>query len=221
MRAAVILDLPGHFGPIEADGIWKRVNHYQLDRLYFDIRQIDNHIIDVCKSHSTIAGINIDPKAWFNEDLVAGAIRTTKKLNDLGFDKRNPTGICPVMFDYEEHSIEKVIAGLQQWRRARYRRDTIWTFEPLQGGWVGDPQMKLQIKPDTNLVLMPQTYRFDMSPVAQDQVLYDLLRNYDRRQIKLYYQSFYKVPADDRYPKFPVQEAWDGCIYDLEHLPLP
>jgi hypothetical protein len=65
---------------------------------------------------------------------------------------------------------------------------------------------------------MPQTYRWDMEPVAQDAVLYDLLRNYDRRQIKLYYQSFYKNPDD---VVFPVQEAWDGCMYDLEHFPLP
>jgi len=219
MRAAVIQDLPGHFGPIEADGIWQRVSHYHLDRLYFDIRQINNHIIDECKKHSTIAGINIDPKSWFNEDLAASAIRVSRKLNDLGFDRRNPRGICPVLFDYEEHSIEKVIAGLQAWRRTRGHRDTIWSFEPLQGGWVRDPQMQAQIKPDRNLILMPQTYRGGMEPVAQDAVLEDLTSVYAPQQVKLYYQSFYKKDAADVF--FPVQEAWDGCMYDLEHMPLP
>jgi hypothetical protein len=221
MRAAVVLDLPGHFGPVSSQGIWDRVARYRLDRLYFDIRQISKDILNFCASRNVQAGINIDPRAWFSEDLAAGAIRTTRKLNDLGFTGSNAAGTCPVMFDYEEHSIERVVAGLIAWRKTRSKRDTVWTFEPLQGGWVGDPQMKAQIRPDTNLILMPQTYRFGMQPVAQDQVLYDLLRNYDRRQIKLYYQSFHKGEdggGDDEH--FPLPEAWDGCIYDLEHLPL-
>jgi hypothetical protein len=219
MRAAVILDLPGHFGSIEASGIWNRVASYQLDRLYFDIRQINNQIINYCKSRSTVAGINIDPKAWFNEDLAAGAIRTNKKLIELGFTGANVAGLCPVMFDYEEHSIVNVVAGLRQWRRARYKRDTIWTFEPLQGGWVGDPQMQAVIKPDRNLILMPQCYRFDMGPVAQDACFEDLTRFYAPQQVKLYYQSFYKeLGADARYP---IHEAWDGAMYDLSHMPLP
>jgi hypothetical protein len=219
MKAAVILDLPGHFGPIAADGIWNRVTGYQLDRLYFDIRQINRQIIDYCKSRSTLAGINIDPKAWFNEDLAAGALRTTRKLNELGFTGANVAGLCPVMFDYEEHSIEKVIAGLKTWRKTRYKRDTVWTFEPLQGGWVGDPQLQALIKPDRNLTLMPQTYRFDMGPVAQDACFEDLTRFYAPQQVKLYYQSFYKELGADA--RSPLPEAWDGAVYDLEHLPLP
>jgi hypothetical protein len=219
MRAAVILDLPGHFGPIESSGIWNRVSGYQLDRLYFDIRQINRQIIDYCRSRSTLAGINIDPKAWFNEDLAAGALRTTKKLNELGFTGANAAGLCPVMFDYEEHSIEKVIRGLQAWRKTRYKRDTVWTFEPLQGGWVGDPQLQVVVKPDRNLTLMPQAYRGGMQPVAHDAVLEDLTRFYAPQQVRIYYQTFYKLQSQD--VGYPVHEAWDGCVYDLEHLPLP
>lgn len=219
MRAAVILDLPGHFGPIESTGIWNRVTAYQLDRLYFDIRQIDNRTIDYCKSKSTIAGINIDPKAWFNEDLAGGALRVHAKLNELGFTGRNAKGICPVLFDYEEHSIEKVIAGLTAWRRVRNVRDTAWSMEPLQGGWVGDRQLRDVIVPDRNLMLLPQTYRFDMGPVAQDAVLWDLARFYPRDRIRLYYQAFYKRSGRDL--EFPCGEGWDGAMYDLPHLPLP
>ena len=218
MRAAVILDLPGHFGPISSSGIWTRVSNYKLDRIYFDIRQITTEIIDYCAKRSTLAGINIDPKAWFNEDLAAGALRTTRKLNELGFTGARAAAPCPVMFDYEEHSIEKVIAGLKAWRATRYKRDTVWTFEPLQGGWVGDRQMREQIVPDKNLVLMPQVYRGDMSPVAQDACFRDLLRFYPPGQIKLYYQAF--QPYGPSHINYPPPEAWDGCIYDLEHLPL-
>jgi hypothetical protein len=100
MKAAVILDLPGHFGPITSTGIWNRVNGYQIDRLYFDIRQINNQIIDECRRRGVQAGINNDPKAWFNETLAQGAIRTTRKLNDLGFTGTNAAGVCPVMFDW-------------------------------------------------------------------------------------------------------------------------
>jgi hypothetical protein len=219
MKAAVILDLPGHFGPITSSGIWNRVNGYQIDRLYFDIRQINNQIIDECKRRGVIAGINNDPKAWFNETLAQGAVRTTRKLNELGFTGTNAAGVCPVMFDWEVHSIEQTIAGLQAWRKTRYKRDTIWTFEPLQGGWVGDPQMQAQIKPDRNLTLMPQAYRGDMGPVAHDAVLEDLTRFYAPQQVRLYYQAFYKLQAQD--VSYPVHEAWDGCMYDLIHLPLP
>jgi hypothetical protein len=218
VKAAVILDLPGHFGPITASGIWSRVAKYGLDRLYFDIRQINKDILNACNERHLLAGINIDPRSWFGEDLAAGALRVTRKLNELGFTGANAAGLCPVMFDYEEHSIENVVKGLQAWRKIRHKRDTVWTFEPLQGGWVGDPQLQAQIRPDTNLILMPQPYRFDMGPVAHDQVLHDLLRFYDRRQIKLYYQSFYKLAGND--VPYPIHDAWDGCIYDLEHLPL-
>jgi hypothetical protein len=123
-----------------------------------------------------------------------------------------------VMFDYEEHSIEKVVAGLKKWRGVRSRRDTIWSMEPLQGGWVGDPQMKRQISSDLNLKLVPQTYRSQMEPVAQDAVLKDLIVNYSVTQVLLYYQSFYKQGNQDVY--FPIPEAWTGVIYDLEHLSI-
>jgi len=219
MRAAVILDLPGHFGPITASGIWDRVNHYELDRLYFDIRQIDNTIIDECKRRSTVAGIKIDPKAWFNEDLAGGAIRTHNKLTELGFTGRNAKGVCPVLFDYEEHSIEKVIAGLRVWRKYRNVRDTCWSMEPLQGGWVGDRQMRDVIVPDRTVTLLPQSYRYDMGWVAQDAVLWDLARFYGRPQVKLYYQSFSKW--GNQTINYPPPEAWDGCMYDLSHMPLP
>lgn len=219
MKAAVILDLPGHFGPIEASGIWDRVTFYRLDRLYFDIRQIDKKTIDYCRSKSTVAGINIDPKSWFNEDLAGGALRVHKRLNELGYSNQNARGICPVLFDYEDHSIERVLQGLKVWRRLRSVRDTCWSMEPLQGGWVGDRQLREQIAPDRALTLLPQTYRWNMWPVAQDAVLYDLMRFYPREQIRLYYQSFYKSKIGE--VAYPCAEAWDGCLYDLEHLPLP
>jgi hypothetical protein len=209
MRRAIVYDLEGHFGPIESQGIRDRIAKYQLDALYFDIRQIDKHILDVCAAYHVTPGIWLDPVAWFNESFATAAIRVTRKLNDLGFTGTNAAGPCHVLFDYERHSIEDVVKGLQVWRKTRYKRDTIWSFEPLQGGWVGDPQMKAQIKPDTNLILSPQTYRGDMSPVAHDAVLWDLLKNYDRRQIRLTYQSEH----------VPVMEQWDGVMYDLEHLP--
>lgn len=218
MRAAVILDLPEHFGPIEASGIWGRVSKWGLDRLYFDIRQIDNHIINVCAQHKVQAGINIDPQSWFKEDLATSAIRVSRKLNDLGFVGGNATGICPVLFDYEEHSIEKVVAGLKAWRATRFKRDTVWSMEPLQGGWVGDRQMRMQIVQDSNLKLAPQTYRSEMQPVAQDAVLRDLIRNYPVSQVILYYQAFYKEKGVD-FPA-PIPEGWDGIMYDLEHMAL-
>jgi hypothetical protein len=217
MRAAVVQDLSGHFGPIEADGIWRRVDKYHLDRLYFDIRQIDGHIIAVCAKLGIQAGINIVPN-WFNEDLAAAAGRVHFKLNELGFKGAAAGGICPVMFDYEEHSIEKVVAGLKKWRTMRSRRDTCWSMEPLQGGWVGDPQMKSVINGDSNLKLVPQTYRSQMEPVAQDAILRDLFMNYSFKQIQLYYQSFYKQGNQDVY--FPIPEAWNGVIYDMEHLSI-
>jgi hypothetical protein len=210
MKRAVVYDLPGHFGDkgINEPRIWELVGKYGLEALYFDIRQINNHILDGCRQHHTTGGIWIDPKNWFNEDLAPAALRVTRKLNDLGFVGKNVAAPCHVLFDYEFHGIAEVVAGLQTWRKTRYKRDTIWSFEPLQGGWVCDPQMQAQIKHDTNLILSPQTYRFDMSGVVEDAVLWDLLRAYDRRQIKLTYQSEH----------LPIREGWDGVIYDLDHM---
>jgi hypothetical protein len=225
MRAAVVIDLPGHFGPIEADGIWKRASYHRLDRIYFDVRQVDRHILDVCAQHHVAGGIWIEPAGWFNESLAAAALRVTRKLNDLGFTGSHAADVCPVMFDYERHSIADVVQGLQAWRKTRYKRDTVWTCEPLQGGWVGDPQLVAQIKPDTNLVVMPQTYRGpsgglpDMRPVAQDAVRLDLLRFFDQRQVKLFYQAYCKENTVDY--SLPLPEGWDGCVWDLEHMPLP
>lgn len=211
MKRAIVYDLPEHFGPIESQGIWDRVHQYGLEALYFDIRQIDKHIIEQCLIRHTTPGLWIDPKGWYQEDLAAAALRVTRKLNDLGFTGAHAADPCNVLFDYEWHGIAEVVAGLQAWRRTRQRRDTVWSMEPLQGGWVCDPQMQAQIKHDTNLILSPQTYRWDMKGVVEDAVLYDLLRAYDRRQIRLTYQSEH----------LPIREGWDGVIYDLEHLPSP
>lgn len=217
MRAAVCQDLPGHFGPISSSGIWNRVQNYKLDRIYFDIRQITTEIIDYCTKKSTLAGINIVP-SWFNEDLAQAALRTTRKLNELGFVGAKAAAPCPILFDWEEHSIEKTAAGLKAWRATRQKRDTVWSMEPLQGGWVGDRQMREVIVPDKNLILMPQVYRSQMQPVAQDACYKDLLRFYPPGQVKLYYQSF--QPYGPSSINYPPPEAWDGCVYDLEHLPL-
>jgi hypothetical protein len=219
MRAAYIVDLPGHFGPISASGLWAVVSRYGIDKLYLDIRQAQMSDLDYITSRlgSNGSGVMVDPIQWWGKTGADAAERTEQELLRIGFSGTQAAKPCSVMFDYEHHSADEINALIAQYRWHRYKRDTQLTIEPLQGGWFG-PGCADTVNNDPNLVVLAQTYRSRMEPVAQDACRKDLERNGIRAErVKLYYGAFWRDAAGADH-LIPPCEAADGCFWTLDKL---
>jgi hypothetical protein len=78
-----------------------------------------------------------------------------------------------VQLDMEQHDPVFILDALRRWRELRPKRDTSWTMESFQGGWMSPTFVAEVISRRVRIV--PQYYLGDMSPVAQDVALKDML----------------------------------------------
>lgn len=104
-----------------------------------------------------------------------------------------------------------VITWLNEWRRLRPTRRTIFTTEPLQGGAISD-ELAARINADVNLLVVPQLYFDKMVPAVEAQVAMELIqtpgrRDIQRSRVKCYYDA-HRLPSE-----------WDGIAYDCAALP--
>jgi hypothetical protein len=111
-----------------------------------------------------------------------------------------------VQFDIEAHDPNYVGDCLVRFRTLEPGRAMSWTMESFQGGWMDDPLIAV-IKM-TRTRLAPQYYYGDMSVVAQDRAMVDLLnRGIHHRGISGMYDAA-ALPA-----------AWDGFAFHQGRLP--
>lgn len=104
-----------------------------------------------------------------------------------------------------------VLEWLEEWRRLRPTRRTIWTTEPMQGGAISDA-LAARINSDVNLLVVPQCYDKDMTPWNEGRVVADVIqargrRDIDRSRVKCYYGAA------------TLNHDWDGIAFDFARLP--
>jgi hypothetical protein len=78
-----------------------------------------------------------------------------------------------VQFDLEQHNPEFIAQTLEAWRKLQPTRATSWTMESFQGGWMYPAFVQRILACRVRVV--PQYYKGDMSPVAEDVGLKDML----------------------------------------------
>ena len=111
-----------------------------------------------------------------------------------------------VQFDIEVHDPEYILETLRRWRTLNPTQDTSWTLEPFQGGWMS-AEFVAEIRA-LKVRVVPQFYLGDMSPVAQDIALRELLRSGFPESIV---SGFYDAAA--------LPNRWDGFAFIQGRLP--
>ncbi len=126
-------------------------------------------------------------------------------MRDLGL---RPTNSFPkVQLDHESHEPDDILDMLRRWRELRPYKDTSWTFEGGQGGWMGPLFVAEVIRHRVRLT--PQLYNGEMTEVwdaltfARDLTM----RGFPDSLISPFYDA----------ANLPV--GWDGWAFTMGTLP--
>jgi hypothetical protein len=188
-------------GPLVPD--LAKAKTYGITRLYWEARdpQITPGMLQAVRDRGIETGIMRDP-SWDNLGPTDLAHQLSLDLVRLGLtDSRSA-----VLADIETHSPAYIMAFLHEWRQLRPKRITGWTLEPLQGGWF-TPELVTALR-TANVVIYPQTYLGNMSPVSPDLARCDLIeRNPGRGMVSAVY-SARDIPTH-----------WDGIAFPFHELP--
>jgi len=111
-----------------------------------------------------------------------------------------------VQLDNEDHRPDVILAMLRRWRELQPKRDTSWTLESGQGGWMTveftAEVVRLRVR------VVPQSYTGPMARVESDFTLRDLLRRaYPESSISLFYDAA------------ALGVNWDGFAFTMGRLP--
>jgi hypothetical protein len=232
MKAAQINDLFGSYGTIQHENIWKAVARFGYTRLYLPIYQVNkasmDYIVDVKHCQR---GIVIEPRWWATENRDEARMALVNKYNivpssdglsapqeallmssvirDLGYDNLQ----CAAFFDDEWHGSPRIRSLLAAWRTVRKTRETGWSFEPFQGGWIDDNLVRI-INDDRNLILYPQLYYGGMEPCSEGAVWKDLLvRKILWTKLRRTYGAISSIQT--RAP-YLLPDRWDGVDFTME-----
>ena len=109
-------------------------------------------------------------------------------------------------WNLEEHDPTRIIQILQEWRRIHPNVGTSWTLEGMQGGWMDAAFVTEIIQLKVRVV--PQCFQGNMTTVAQDIVLRDLLR-----------RGFPEALVTCMYDAANLPAEWDGYAFNMGRLP--
>jgi hypothetical protein len=111
-----------------------------------------------------------------------------------------------VMLNLEEHNPDFVADVLEEWRERYPFVATSWSCEGMQGGWMSPEFVQRVLACRVRVV--PQTFWGDMRPIAEDQVLRDLLRRgFPENIVSLFYDGA------------RLEDRWDGYCFTAGRLP--
>lgn len=200
----------------------------KIDRIYFCTGPTPEHRRFVTKdyragvkAHGFEYGLMYDP-GWFGYSPTALAAAAESDLRLLGIPPAGQVGateLLPVRFDIEFPNRETYMpAFLTAWRKLRPSRDTTWTLEPFQGGWIrATSGLVEQINRDRNLIVSTQTFYNKMQPTdiraaVENLTVGALLErvqcDYDGSRIRKEADGAWWMPA-----------GWNGVIFDYDLLP--
>ena len=109
-------------------------------------------------------------------------------------------------WNLEEHDPTRIIEILREWRRLHPQVGTSWTLESMQGGWM-DPLFVAEII-QLKVRVVPQCFQGNMTTVAQDIVLRNLMR-----------RGFPEALVTCMYDAANLPAEWDGYTFRMGRLP--
>lgn len=123
----------------------------------------------------------------------------------VGGDGRGLDVQLAVQADIEQHDSAFIVAFLKEWRARRPRRDTSWTMEGFQGGWMREIRQQIN---DSGVKLIPQAYDGAMKPFDSLGVVRELV-NY----------GFYEQLIYPFHDAAELRRGWDGFAFTQQRLP--
>lgn len=190
------------------DPDWAKVKAHKMTHLYFDLydpRVRAPYLRDV-KSRGYGVGVYVVS----NWPQVAGDGKTfaEKVSAQLSIVAPGPdvAAFPKVQLDIEQHDPVFILEALKRWRELRPKRDTSWTMESMQAGWMSPAFVTGVLACKVRIV--PQYYLGDMSPVAQDVGLKDMLS-----------AGFPASLVTGFYDAAALPAFWDGFAFTMGRLP--
>src|SRR3990172_11857843 len=123
------------------DPDWVKVKAYGMTHLYFDL--FDPRVRTSYLHNVTTRGYGVGVYVVTNWPQVAGqdgktfAETVSKQLSVVVPAVLGDVASFPkVQLDIEQHDPVFILEALKRWRELRPKRDTSWTFEGEQGGWM-------------------------------------------------------------------------------------
>lgn len=214
MRAALINDLPGSYGTIQHENIWKLVSKYALDGLILQYKDANRGSMDYIHGRIPLAGINVDHNhngVLMDEFQMVDAAHGW--LNDNNMNSMQ----CITVFNYETEQSVHIEQLLAYWRSKRPTRATIYAPEPYKAGFYSNNLVD-KINGDQFLRIAPELYRGNMYPCDAISVRDNLLDRGIRRDRLISYHGAVSSTGPDVY--YPLPENMNGLIFYLEKLPL-
>lgn len=159
---------------VNSDPDWSRLARHGIDGVYLalgDARTTRVALRDAANRGFTVGvymASNWGEYVGLSGPQIAEAVH--QRVQPLVWSR---TSRPKVQFDMEEHDPEKIASCLERWRELQPARDTSWTMESMQGGWMSGDFVQRVRKCKVRVV--PQFYRGDMSPIAADASLRDLM----------------------------------------------
>ena len=190
------------------DPDWAKVQEHGMTHLYFDL--FDPRVRPAYLNAVKAKGYGVGVYVVSNWPQVSGDGKTfaEKVSAQLSIVAPGPdvASFPKVQLDIEQHDPVFILDALERWRELRPKRDTSWTMESMQAGWMSPAFVTGVLACRVRIV--PQYYLGDMSPVAQDVALKDMLNAGFPASIVT---GFYDAKALPAY--------WDGFAFTMGRLP--
>lgn len=213
MRSAWISDLSGHYGeqdPIRNPALWAKVTDHKIERVYLPVTDTHTTGASIDYLHAPDQGRpNVEAGIWLDaNEMVRANLAPTLggALARLGVDFKQ----CAVHAQVETWRADELAAFLLAWRMRRPTRATGLVLEGIQGGRF-DRELLSAVNADPNLELYAEAYTDTRSPLGDDRVRSNLVASgVERKRALVMYDAKTLVRG---------VPWWDGCAFDLEHLP--
>jgi hypothetical protein len=173
---------------------WDTVARHDITGLFFAIRDprvTQAYLIDV-RERGKALGVNggrgyavgvYVGHGWteFSGDGATFARKVSDKLGTI-VPITSGQSFPKVQLNVEQHDPQFIQDMVVAWRKLRKYRDTSWTMEGMQGGWMTDNMVKA-VKA-ARIRVVPQTFTGDMTPQDVDAVIKNLTdRGFEKARI--------------------------------------
>lgn len=200
------------------DPAYSKLDQHDINGVSFDIREnrLDWGYLDDKRNRGYSVSVYTAPNwpEYAGMSAAQYADATSARVQQINADTLL-ANFPKVQFDMEMHDPGYVEAVLRRWRQLQPNRDTSWTMESFQGGWMG-PVVKPGREPSAfvkaiialKVRVVPQYYKGNMEPFAQDTAMKNLLdRGFPHQLVSGFYDAAH----------LPVN--WDGWAFTQGRLP--
>jgi len=188
------------------DPDWTKVLDNDIDTLYFalnDPRVTKQYLSQIAADGYGVGVYAVTNWPGFNQPSgTEFANAVANKVAPIRVTNTFPR----VQLDAEQHDPNFISYMVKQWRLRMPYQATSWTLESMQGGWM-TPAMVQNVL-SSRLRVVPQYYRGDMSPIAADVALKDLIR-----------KGFPESIVTGFYDAANLPQEWDGFAFTQGRLP--